>query len=516
MSTDVAGFYSGASIFVTGATGFLGKCLLEKLLRDCPDIGNIYVLVRSKKGSTPEERVEALFNCKLFDGLVKKCPEAKQKVIPITGDIMEDNLGISPEDETRLISADISVVVHSAATLKFNEPLRSALLMNVGGTQKVIQLCRKFPNLRCLVHVSTAYCNCDLPFIREQVYPPPSDPHKLLDATDWMTDEAADKLTPVLIGKKPNTYTYTKHLAESLLVKEAGSLPYIIVRPSIVGASWKEPFPGWIDNYNGPSGLFVSVGMGLMRTYQASPEAIADIIPVDIVVNAIITAGWYRTVINEPCAVNVTSPGGNQVTWGKLTEIVHTAMTGVAAYNRPIRYPNCTYTSNPWVFLLYRLFCHKLPAITIDTYLKCIGQKPKVQRMYTGLHKAMDILRFFTENSWEWEQNNLKLIQKQLNLDDAKTFSVDCSSISWDSYLKDFCLGTKTHLMKEDSRDMQKTRQNLFRLKAIHYMMNLITTAAVFKMIMLKSEFATKLFNLFVRFCVRSVKSLQLGSVITW
>jgi len=36
-------------------------------------------------------------------------------------------------------------------------------------------------------------------------------------------------------------------------------MPLAIVRPSIVGASWKEPFPGWIDNLNGPSGLYIAV-----------------------------------------------------------------------------------------------------------------------------------------------------------------------------------------------------------------------------------------------------------------
>lgn len=68
-----------------------------------------------------------------------------------------------------------------------------------------------------------------------------------------------DKITPNLLGDKPNTYTYTKQLAEHLLVNEGKDMPLAIVRPSIVGASWKEPFPGWIDNYNGPSGLYIAV-----------------------------------------------------------------------------------------------------------------------------------------------------------------------------------------------------------------------------------------------------------------
>ena len=51
-------FFEGKNIFVTGASGFLGKVLLEKLLRSCPYVGNIFVLVRPKKGKEPSERVQ--------------------------------------------------------------------------------------------------------------------------------------------------------------------------------------------------------------------------------------------------------------------------------------------------------------------------------------------------------------------------------------------------------------------------------------------------------------------------
>ena len=79
-----------------------------------------------------------------------------------------------------------------------------------------------------------------------------------------LDDESLDKITPNLLGDKPNTYTYTKQLAEHLLVNEGKAMPLAIVRPSIVGASWKEPFPGWIDNYNGPSGLYIAVSVTRM------------------------------------------------------------------------------------------------------------------------------------------------------------------------------------------------------------------------------------------------------------
>ncbi len=86
-------------------------------------------------------------------------------------------------------------------------------------------------------------------------------------------------------------------------------MPTAIVRPSIVGAAWKEPVPGWIDNFNGailisyssylrhfcvgyvvsdllpgPAGLSVAVGTGVLRVLPANKSVLADIIPVDTVV----------------------------------------------------------------------------------------------------------------------------------------------------------------------------------------------------------------------------------------
>jgi FlaA1/EpsC-like NDP-sugar epimerase len=59
-SSPVQDFFRGKNIFITGATGFLGMALIEKLLRVCPDVGTIYVLVRPKKGKEVSARLEEL------------------------------------------------------------------------------------------------------------------------------------------------------------------------------------------------------------------------------------------------------------------------------------------------------------------------------------------------------------------------------------------------------------------------------------------------------------------------
>ncbi|KAL0196507.1 hypothetical protein M9458_010079, partial [Cirrhinus mrigala] len=59
----------------------------------------------------------------------------------------------------------------------------------------------------------------------------------------WMDDSIIRDITPRLIGDRPNTYTYTKALAECVVQQESSKLNIGIIRPSIVGASWQEPFP---------------------------------------------------------------------------------------------------------------------------------------------------------------------------------------------------------------------------------------------------------------------------------
>lgn len=58
--SSVSEFYNGKTIFITGGTGFMGKVLLEKLLRGCPGVSKIYLLIRPKRGQNAQERLQQL------------------------------------------------------------------------------------------------------------------------------------------------------------------------------------------------------------------------------------------------------------------------------------------------------------------------------------------------------------------------------------------------------------------------------------------------------------------------
>lgn len=229
---SVQEFYKEKTIFVTGGAGFMGKVLIEKLLRSCSDLKQILILMRPKRGKTGAERLEEFSKIPLFEKLVQENPEAMKKLVPVYGDISVVDLGLS-NDDLSLVVRETSVVFHFAATLNFEAPLKTAVQMNVRGLDYALNLSKQMKNLKAFVHLSTAFCNPDQKVMRERVYDFDMQPRKLMDILDNFSDEIVDSIEKKLIATHPNTYTYTKRLGELLVSAEHKNLPVCIVRPSI-------------------------------------------------------------------------------------------------------------------------------------------------------------------------------------------------------------------------------------------------------------------------------------------
>ena len=147
----------------------------------------------------------------------------------------DHNLGFTDELFNELINT-VNIIYHSAATIKFNSQLRTSIKINVVGTLRTIEFAKKLKNLSSYIYFSTAFCNCNnRGLIKERVYPSHVDPYDMmkLALSDAVLPDVDDPELATFIKDHPNTYTFTKQLAENLILKEMTGYPAGIVRPSV-------------------------------------------------------------------------------------------------------------------------------------------------------------------------------------------------------------------------------------------------------------------------------------------
>lgn len=166
--------------------------------------------------------------------LLKSKPEALQRISPISGDCRDLNLGIREIDK-KLLASEVQIVIHGAATVRFNEPLHVALAINTRATRSMLQLAKEMRQLEVFLYISTAFSNCILLQVEEKFYPEhlTCSSDQVLAISEMVSDELVDQMEPALLGPFPNTYTYTKALAEDVILREACDLPVCIFRPAI-------------------------------------------------------------------------------------------------------------------------------------------------------------------------------------------------------------------------------------------------------------------------------------------
>uniref|UniRef100_A0A1B0FI19 Fatty acyl-CoA reductase n=1 Tax=Glossina morsitans morsitans TaxID=37546 RepID=A0A1B0FI19_GLOMM len=370
-------YYNGSTIFVTGATGFVGKTLLEKLLWSFAQIKCIYILIREKNGKTAEQRFHDFRAHKIFGRLRLQQPNNLNKLKFLAGNIEKENLGLSQADKTRL-SQEVNIIFHSAATVRFNERLKVAAQVNAIATWNLLEFCKQMPLLKSFVYVSTAYCNPGRKYVDEEIYP---------------------TLPP---GPHPNTYTFTKSIAEQIVNDYKHFLPIVIVRPSIVTAAHREPYPGWIDNIQGITGIMMEIGKGSISSILGDKNIICDIIPVDYVV----------------------------------TSLIMTAQRAVKG-------------SHLWHDLAVYLL-HYLPAMIMDLMsLFSRKQHKLVLPIAMKFRQACLAGKCFSLNEWIFMSDSSYRYEKMLNDGAFPCLEWPLNTLNYDTYIRQFVLGIQMYLHHE-------------------------------------------------------------------
>ncbi|MDE3134462.1 MAG: SDR family oxidoreductase [Acidobacteriota bacterium] len=246
---------SSGRVFLTGATGFVGMEVLVRYL----ERGSrpVTCLVRAESDAAARTRLD-----KILDELIANGAELfEHRVEAVAGEMTAEDLGLSADTRERL-AAEVTTIVHCAANVSFDQTLESARATNLGGTRRMLdfaRLAQQQGGLHRYAQVSTAYV---------------AGTH-----TGRFTEDDLD------VGQGfRNTYEQSKFESEQLIRAEAGDLPWIVLRPSIVVGDRSS---GWTAAFNVMYWPLRALSTGLFRAVPAMPESPLDIVSIDYVADAI-------------------------------------------------------------------------------------------------------------------------------------------------------------------------------------------------------------------------------------
>uniref|UniRef100_A0A182TKJ4 Fatty acyl-CoA reductase n=1 Tax=Anopheles melas TaxID=34690 RepID=A0A182TKJ4_9DIPT len=467
--SPVKDFYHGKTVLLTGGSGFLGKLFIEKLIK-C-GVREILLLLRSKKGVSPEERLHALLKKEAVFVNYQQQPELYlDRLKVIEGDISRPGLAISNDDLDYVIK-HTNIVLHSAADVRFDESMKESVETNVRGTDHLLNIAEKCANLEVFVYVSSAFSQCIKESVEEKFYTPNIDPLELIKMME--NEPRLDELEAVskkMVEPWPNTYSFTKALAEEVVRRRRDKMPIAIVRPSIVTSTYADPIVGWTDNFYGFNGVVSGAGTGVLRIFHIRDEYKADIIPADIVINGTLVAAHYAA--KHPAGENVfnCTMDENHTTWGDIRNDC-LSQKGVVAVKKSLWIPTYNTTRYYYVASFLQVFYHLIPAVFFDLVMRCRGEKPQILRLYRKVHRFSDVLRFFTNHQFQFATKRMRQVVDGMEIVDRHLFPCDMKSVVWSKFGVNHIRGCRVYLLGEPWDTNEEALQIYRRRRLIHWCM---------------------------------------------
>ncbi|KAL0390006.1 UNVERIFIED_CONTAM: Alcohol-forming fatty acyl-CoA reductase [Sesamum calycinum] len=472
---SILGFLQNSSVLVTGATGFLAKIFIEKILRSQPDVKKLYLLLRAADNNSAMLRFNTEVIAKdLFRVLKEKHGEnlsclLSEKVRVVAGDITSENLGVKDPDLLQEMWKQIDVVVNLAATTNFDERYDVALGINTLGARHVLNFSKKCVKLKVLVHVSTAYVSgekegliLETPYKLGETLNGTSgldidaekklveETLKQLSAENYSEDSVKSAMKDLGIQRArkygwPNTYVFSKAMGEMLLGHFKQNIPLVIIRPTIVTSTFKDPFPGWVEGVRTIDSLAVGYGKGKITCFLGNPQTIIDLIPADMVVNAIIVAMVaHANQPNESIIYHVGSSVSSPVEFTWLQDYAFRYFTNhpyIDKHGKPVIVGKVTVLSTMESFQRYMAIHYILPLKGLEILNTACCQY--FQRLYLELSsKVKFVMRlidlygpylFFKGYYDDMNTEKLRRAAKESGVE-TDMFNFDPKSINWEDY----------------------------------------------------------------------------------
>uniref|UniRef100_A0A1B6E5T0 Fatty acyl-CoA reductase n=3 Tax=Clastoptera arizonana TaxID=38151 RepID=A0A1B6E5T0_9HEMI len=450
VDSEIKKIYSGARIFITGSTGFVGKVLLEKLIRSC-NVAQIFLLVRKKRGKNPNERLQELLNDVVFERMLIENKNARNLITLINGDFTLPDLGLSKNDLQIIHNVDF--IFHSAATVNMGEHLKTAFYINVNGTRFLLEQAKQMKNLKAFVYISTAYAQVMLKKIEEKFYPTEYSPEDLEKIVISMDDAQLTAITPHLVGKWENTYSFTKAITEFMVSRYHPYVPVAVARPSIITSTVSEPIVGWIDNIYGATGVCAGAGAGLLKVWNCDPNAIADLIPVDVVINTVLSIGWYMSTFRpsvDKIVFNLVSSEKKPVTWKTYMNFCENVRISDKIFCLlPVGIYSLKLVKSKLIFWFYTMFMHVFIGSICDVGMKLAGFPPKFLSGYRKIYRMNENFGCYCLKEFRYSDGNVDGIWASMNSKDKEIFNFEQSSYTYDQYFRFVIRGLRFYMFKQ-------------------------------------------------------------------
>jgi long-chain acyl-CoA synthetase len=498
----------GKRVMLIGVTGFIGKVWLANTLIDLPDIGKLYLLIRRQKSSPAQNRFEKMIEgSPVFDPVFEKYGDRlgsllAEKVEVVEGDVSQSDVGLDAETAARL-RTDLDLIINSSGLTDFNPDLRDALAVNVDSTTHLIEFIRRSDHA-ALLHLSTCYVAGQRDGrVSERVrlnYTPAHlkdfDAEKELyrlrelvkaaeakaegpEVTEELRKQALEKehAAKGLSGQAlenqirkgrvrwlknyltdegtrrakelgwPNTYTFTKSLAESLIARQIGKdgagLPIAIVRPAIVETSVTKPFRGWNEGINTSASLSYLLGTAF-RQLPSNERKRLDIIPVDAVCAGMTLIGAALVERRHDPLYQLATSVTNPCDMGRSIELTslghrrhYRAQEGLEYWLRlrmdaiPVskeRYNRMSAPAQKMIIKSIQRVMAPLPSAM---------KKPlaKTERNLERVEKLVELFEpFILHNEHDFVADNVEKLSQALTPEEKEIFGYDTAGLDWWEY----------------------------------------------------------------------------------
>lgn len=481
-------FMREKNFLITGATGFLAKVLIEKILRMQPDIGKLYLIIRADDSTSALKRLmNEVMNAELFKELREIHGNEFQefmskRLIPVAGDMTKQNLGIE-KDMVDVLTKEVDIIVSAAATTTFDERYEVALDTNTEAIKRILEFGQCCEKSQLLMHISTAYVNGqrqgrapEEPFQmgysianEKSASAPPLD----VQAEFHLANKALEdfeiefpnlpncKLNKGKVAQRmkdlgmerarsygwQDTYVFSKAMAEMIIVQGRKDLPVVIVRPSIIESTYSQPFPGWIEGQRMVDPIITLYGKGQLSCFLADPDGVVDLIPVDMVVNATLAAMAKHAGKRGVKVYHVASSVANPIRIGEFFKII---------FEHFKRNPYIDSKGNP-VRLLKQLSCVN----TMENYRQALDtafnspshmaglSSSSAEYMLQQLKYLAKIYEPYSFYKARFDISNSEKLFQELSAEERECFGFDVKNIQWENYIGNIHIpGLRRYVLK--------------------------------------------------------------------